>query len=121
MNSGLPTVFLDVRTRPRLLPPSPPGASGAARRTALIEAAKSAYESWCAALRAEGLADTLDACTLAHFHDVLAGDGDSSTLDFTGETSGERNGRGMPLWRAIQLLRMQERVLQTADGAPRSP
>ena len=45
------------------------------------------------------------------------GDGDSSTLDFTGEASSERNAGGVPLWRAILLLRMQQHVLQTADGS----
>ena len=114
VSSGLPTVFLDVRRRPLLGVALSAEATGAANRTNLIEAAKVAYATWCDALRAEGLADTFDACTLAHFHDVINGDGDHRTIEITGGASAEAG--GVQLWRAIQLLRMQEQVLQAADG-----
>lgn len=73
----------------------------------MIEAAKAAYDQWANELCQADLADTLDACTLAWFHEILFGDGDSATADLTGAAKHDTMS-GVPLIEAIKLLRLQQ-------------
>ena len=47
----------------------------------MIKAAKDHIDSHCEALLAQGLAETLDVCTLAYLHEILTGDGDTMTTE----------------------------------------
>jgi hypothetical protein len=92
MSSGSPVLFLDVRERP----PPPPWEKE--DRAALLAFFKTKYEEECDAFLAEGLVETFDACAIAHFHDVLIGDADSSK---SGVSTKLRNVLLQPLCEAI--------------------
>lgn len=51
------------------------------RRQVLIDAAKRYYERNTKRLLANNQCETFDVCTLAFFHDILTGDGDSKTIE----------------------------------------
>ena len=75
--SGTPMLFLDVRPRPEVML-DPRKRDG---RADMIARGKAAYAKQCDELASVTLADTLDACAIAYFHEILVGDGDSSTAE----------------------------------------
>ena len=97
--SGTPTVFLDVRTRPKI------EADG---RTDLIQKSKEKFEEWCEELLKLGTLENLDVCSIAYFHDVLFGDGDAGTTE-TAFGSNALSQAAIPLHRAIQETYKTER------------
>ena len=75
VQSGTPTILIDVRDRPVLSP--------TLDRAALIQEAKDKFKEHCGQYLQAGLNDNLDVCTFAYFHDVLTGDGSPLTTETT--------------------------------------
>ena len=101
--SGTPTLLLDVRQRPELKPTTD--------RAALIREALQLFEEESKKYIALGINEAFDVCSAAYFHDVLMGDGCSSTTEFTakGRKSQSTTGEGiLPLHAAIELARSDE-------------
>lgn len=71
--SGTPLIFLDVRPRKVI--------QESTSRDDMISAAKQHFTEHCDALLAASLAESLDCCTIAYFHDVLNGDGNASSTE----------------------------------------
>lgn len=67
MLSGSPLLFIDTRKRESIV--------GATDRQALISMAQKKYEEHCDNLLKHGTAETMDAMSIAYFHNVLFGDG----------------------------------------------
>ena len=106
MLSGSPVLFLDLRARPLI---------EAADRAQLISKAQEAYDELCKTHIANGVAETLDACTIAYFHDVLFGDGNPGTADLPLRSISDKKKSIVPLHAAIELVREGERFV-SEDG-----
>jgi hypothetical protein len=109
-NSGTPTLFLDVRPVPH------DAFASVSSRGELIEKAQQLYMARNSELRTVGMCDTLDACALAFFHEVLSGDGLFHTEELTGQASSD--GKPMPLHRAIthKLKKLKQAQPTASDG-----
>ena len=96
MGNGIPVLFLDVVERTPLV-------SGGSRAF-LIEQAKREYLAHQEHLFAHGVVDSFNVCALAHFYDVLFGDGDYRTTNarMLGTAS---DGEVVPLHIALRRMR----------------
>ena len=104
---GSPLVFLDVRPRER------PILGRKVKREELINYAKECFEKDCEDLRRTGVAETFDACAIAHFKDVIAGDGYWLTTE---TAAGMHQEAGLPIWRALELYTTPGLSKQTHRG-----
>ena len=98
-NNNIPVLFLDVVERPLL--------SQSGSRRMLIELAKRKYIEHQERLLASGVVDAFNHCALAHFYDVLFGDGDARTTEQRATSSG-RDGP-VPLHVALRRQRRASR------------
>ena len=111
--SGTPTLFLDVR------PVKPEIFQNVKSRDQLVQRARNAFTERNRALVERGMCDTLDACALAYFHEMLVGDGDPTTEELTGgKSAGEEP---TPIHRAIAVkLRQKRKKVEKVDSAGRN-
>ena len=69
MLSGSPLLFLDLRDR-ALLGKVAPGQDGHLGRATLLARAKEEYVKHCDAMLEQKVAECLDACSIAYFHEA---------------------------------------------------
>ena len=108
MGNGIPVLFLDVVERTPLV-------SGGSRAF-LIEQAKREYLAHQEHLFAHGVVDTFNVCALAHFYDVLFGDGDYRTTNarMLGTAS---DGEVVPLHIALRRMRRATHAAHEKDDS----
>ena len=111
VQSGVPTLFLDVRKR-TLAAPAVLQAFG--DRELVIEDAKARYKDLSAQLLGAGRANTFDICELAHFHAILMGEGPEPTIS---EPADEQS--PLPLHEAIRRAASAPKIVETVEeGMP---
>ena len=113
VQNNTPTLCLDVRARKPL-------ALTSSSREELIGAAKAQVDASCDELLERGVAETLDACTLAFLHDALTGDGNASTTEGAVAGAPLSHARAMPLHAAIRWAREGSGAQADKQSMPRA-
>ena len=86
-------------------------------RAGLIDAGKEQISELCDSLlqKTPPQANTFDVCMLAFLHDVLTGDGDSTTIELFGQL---RTDAHITLWKAIEKAQADSSELDDDGGIP---
>ena len=96
--SGTPLLFLDLRERNALACASSdsrarPGKNSSSAPQTMenaIAEAKAAYEAKCDTLLAKELAECMDCCDIAHYHEVLAGGAATASTESSATSCGRK-------------------------------